>query len=381
MRTLRWSFVLAVLMASFATEAGAMLDPHTLLMLTHRSELIITAKVEKVTLIERENGHSTGTARLNILSVVKGTVESQSIDLFYSPDIVCPEPPHYVEGATVLAFLRRFQGGSGYFVVGDSFGVKSLTDREIEAHLASIRELFKIEEDADQNAGLRRLVEWILRRAEDPANSWEGAFDLRQLHYRYLSARGYLHYRYLPNLEGNVDFSALLTEEQKNKLAAILYHSTPSFSGTVLVELGALLGDENLGSLLWTHLKAANDNSIWGAWHPMRKLAILLKNQEAWELTEKYDQDTYRMKFDEEKKAIVRRFIKAVERAGAPRPFEIKNEPEKPADPPRPAEIKNEPEKPIGQPLQQSAKGGIGLRGTLLAFAILLVAVIAIRRR
>jgi hypothetical protein len=190
-----------------------------------------------------------------------------------------------------------------------------------------------------------------------------------------------LHYRYSPNLEGNVDFSALLTEEQKNKLAAILYHSTPSIRGTELVEVGALLGDENLGSLLWSHLKAADQNSIWDAWHPMRKLAILLKNQEAWKLTEKYDAMTYETKFYEEKKAIWRQFIKAIERAGAPRPFEIKNEPEKPDDPPRPAEIKNEPEKPVDPPLQRSAKGGIGLGATLLAFAVLLGVVAAFRWR
>src|SRR4030095_6404742 len=101
MQTLRWSFVLAVLIASCATEAGAIPDPHTLLMLTHRSELIITAKVEQVTLIKHEKGYSTGIARLNILSVVKGTEESQSIDLPYSPDFACPTPPRFVEGETM----------------------------------------------------------------------------------------------------------------------------------------------------------------------------------------------------------------------------------------------------------------------------------------
>jgi len=339
-------------------------------MLTHRSELIITAKVEKVTLIKRENVYSTGIARLNILSVVKGTEESQSIDLSYSPDFACPTPPRFVEGATMLVFLRRFQVDQGYSVVGDSYGAKSLTDGEIQVYLANIRELFEIEKEADPNTGLKRLVEWILRRAKDPATEWEGPFDLRQLHYRYLDNPG-----------GDVDFSGLLTEEQKNKLAAILYHSTPFFSGMALAEFGALIGDEILGSLLWSHLKAADQNSIWDAWHPMRKLAILLKNREAWKLTEKYDAGAYQSKFYEEKEAILRQFIKAIERAGAPRPLEIKNEPEKPDDPPRPAEIKNEPEKPIDPPPQRSAKGGIGLGATLLTFTILLVAVIAFRWR
>jgi hypothetical protein len=131
MRTVRWSFVLAVLIAACATEASAMqLEPQTLLMMTSESELIVSANVEKITLIKRENGSSTKIARLIILSVVKGTEESQSIDIGYSAGNVCPEPPHYVEGATVLAFLKRYQGYEGYSTVG-LYGAKSLTDGEI----------------------------------------------------------------------------------------------------------------------------------------------------------------------------------------------------------------------------------------------------------
>src|SRR5262249_22749497 len=114
---------------------------------------------------------------------------------------------------------------------------------------------------------------------------------------------------------------------------------------------------------------------------PMRKLAILLKNRKALELTEKYDSETYRTRSYEEKEEILRQFIKAVERAGAPRQVEIKNEQEKPVDPPRQVEIKNEPEKSVDQPLQRSAKGGIGLWATLLAFTVLFVVVAAFNRR
>jgi uncharacterized protein YcfL len=54
MRTVRWSFVLAVLIAACATEASAMqLEPQTLLMMTSESELIVSANVEKITLIWR----------------------------------------------------------------------------------------------------------------------------------------------------------------------------------------------------------------------------------------------------------------------------------------------------------------------------------------
>lgn len=73
MRTLRWSFVLAVLIATCATEANAVpIEPQTLLMLTSKSELIVAVKVESVSRIKSADGFSStiAIARLNIISVV-----------------------------------------------------------------------------------------------------------------------------------------------------------------------------------------------------------------------------------------------------------------------------------------------------------------------
>ncbi|MBO0727465.1 MAG: hypothetical protein J2P52_17835, partial [Blastocatellia bacterium] len=116
--------------------------------------------------------------------------------------------------------------------------------------------------------------------------------------------------------------------------------------------------------------KASKKDSPWETKNLMLELATLLKNQEAMELTEKFEGVIYSNlvrddQREQEGKAILQKFIEAIERAGAPRTVEINNEPEKSDDP----------------PLQRSAKGGIGLWATLLAFAVLLVAVTAFRRR
>src|SRR5215510_3816963 len=180
MRIARWSITLPVLMTLLVATAGAFpIPPQTLRMLTNESELIVSARVEKITLVKREDGFNTGIARLNILSIVKGAEVSQSIDVYYDADMVCPAPPHYKEGDTTLAFLKRSQRDPGYFTVGLSYGAKSLNNRGIEIYSARIRELIEIEEQTDPNARRERLVEWLVRCAEEPATRWEGAYDLR----------------------------------------------------------------------------------------------------------------------------------------------------------------------------------------------------------
>jgi hypothetical protein len=81
--------------------------------------------------------------------------------------------------AKVLAFLTRSQRGPGYVTVGLSYGAKNLNNREIEVYSASIRELIEIEKETDRNTLRRRLVEWLVRCAEEPITRWEGAYDLR----------------------------------------------------------------------------------------------------------------------------------------------------------------------------------------------------------
>jgi hypothetical protein len=411
MRIAGLSLVLAVLMTLWSAEVGAFpIDPQTLRMLTNGSELIVSACVEKITLIKREDGFNTGIARLNILSILKGAEESQSVDVYYEPDIVCPAQPHYEEGATVLAFLTRSQDGAGFVTVGLSYGAKSLNNRGIEVYSARIRELIEIEEQTDPNTRRERLVEWLVRCAEEPATRWEGAYDLRysrmmkmlkiEMENERKKAQGGQEVAVDEGeteepkegvnslgLEGElvfieedeteerkeevVDLTAPLTEEQKGRLTAALYRASSLSNGVMdLIKLVESWGDENLVPFMWSYLKASKKDSPWETRSLMRELAALLKNQEAMELTEKFEGVIYsnlvrEAQREQEGKAILQKFIEAIERTGAPRTVEINNEPEKPDDP----------------PLQRSAKGGIGLGATLLAFAIVLVAVTAFRWR
>lgn len=385
MRIIRLSFVLAVLTTLCVADAGAYpIPPQALRMLTNESELIVSASVEKIPLIKGEDGFNTGIVRLNILSVLKGAEGSRSIDVYYSPDMVCPAPPRYEEGATALAFLARSRHGPGYVTVGLSYGAKNLSNREINAYSARIRELIELERQPDPNARRRQLVEWLVRCAEEPATRWEGAFDLNNSHDMKMiekendneEAQGGQEVAVGEDeaeerKEEVVDLTALLTEDQKRRLADALYRaSSLSNGGMELITLVELWGDDNLVPFMWSYIKAFKNDDPWETHGLMRKLATLLKNQEAMELTEKLESWLISGRGGEaqrkqESKAILQKFIEAIEHSGPPRTVEINNEPERPDDP----------------PLQRSARGGIGLGITLLAFAILLVAVTAFRWR
>src|SRR5262249_27409787 len=94
-----------------------------------------------------------------------------------------PIPPQTLRmltnGSELIVFLKRSQRDPGYFTVGLSYGAKSLNNRGIEVYSARILELIEIEEQTDPNARRERLVEWLVRCAEEPATRWEGAYDLR----------------------------------------------------------------------------------------------------------------------------------------------------------------------------------------------------------
>src|SRR5262245_33042914 len=384
MRIARWSFVLSVLMILWVAEAVAYpIPPQTLRTLTNRSELIVSARVGKITRIREEDRFNKGIAQLKILSIVKGEVGSQSVDVYYWPDVVCPAQPHYEEGAIVLVFLTQLKDSTGYHTVGLSYGAKSLINQEIDIYSARIRELIEIEKQADPNTRQQQLVEWLVRCAEEPATRWEGAYELHNSHVmkmfemeqkkeevkdeREIAADGD---EMEDRNEETVDLTTLLTEDQKRRLTAALYRaSSLSNGGIYLINLAELWGDDNMAPFMWSYLNAYKKDAPWETKTLMHKLATLLKNREALEMVEKFDTGIYTNlikedRGEESRKAILQQFIEAIERSGAPRIVEINNEPEPPADSP---------------PHRQNTEGKLGMMAMLLALAVLLIAIPALR--
>jgi len=99
-----------------------------------------------------------------------------------------------------------------------------------------------------------------------------------------------------------------------------------------MIGLVELWGDENLIPFMWSYLKALKKDDPWETRNLMLKLATLLQNEEAVELIEEFKTGINwfpekTAQIEQERMATLQRFIETIERSGAPRIIEIKNEP------------------------------------------------------
>jgi hypothetical protein len=357
MRAVIWLSVLVFVIALLLAEVSAYpIPPQTLRMLTNDSELIVVARVEDVTHLEKgydKYDWYTAMARLEVISVVKGVARNRYLNVPYPADLACPAPPHYEVGDTVLAFLAPGESGRDYITVGLSYGSKSLGANEIGIYSARVHELVEIEKQADPDTRLLQLVEWLVLCAEHPATRWEGVYDLINKHRMKMMeeelgekvveiAPGY----YAPEnslygqeqKEKTIDFYVMLTQDQKTRLADTLYNAYSISAGVwELVELVELWEDENLTPFIWSYLTAikiaSRGDQSWYIERLMRKLATRLNNREALRLVEMYEslsdwdreKESQRLERNQE---ILRQFIEAIERSGPPNTVEINNKPE-----------------------------------------------------
>jgi hypothetical protein len=357
MRAAIWLSIFVFVMALLITEVSAYpIPPQTLRMLTNDSELIVVARVEDVTQLEKgydKYDWYTAMARLEVISVVKGVAQNRFINVPYPADIICPTPPHYEVGDTVLAFLAPSESGGDYITVGLSYGSKSLDANEIGIYSARIHELVEIEKQTDPDTRLLQLVEWLVLCAEHPATRWEGVYDLINSHRMKMieeelgekvveiapGAYAAENSSYgLEQKEKTIDLSNLLTRDQKTRLANTLYNAYSISDGVwELIELVEVWEDENLTPFIWSYLTAIKiarrGDEFWDIERLMRKLATRLNNQEALGLGERYENlsawDREReSQRGERNQEILQQFIEAIERSGPPNTVEINNKPE-----------------------------------------------------
>ena len=167
--------------------------PLTLLALYRSSESIYIGKYEKT--VDGEPTEDTAdyiavpiTKHFSISSSLKG--ESRKLltlgDTEYrykNVETVEEEPEHgddpeikLNKGDTVLLFLKKNEETATIEPVEISDGIKKMTPEKLSSYEARIRELNGI--FASEKPKYARIVDWLIRCAEDPQTRWEGTFDL-----------------------------------------------------------------------------------------------------------------------------------------------------------------------------------------------------------
>jgi hypothetical protein len=319
------------------------IPPQPLDKLTRESDLIVIARVVETTREESrdESDFRSAIARLQITSVLKGSLSGQVVEVVYPADLDCPAPPRYEKGKTVLAFLTSNEQTGRFCTVGLSYGTKYGSRRELEVYSARIREFVEIEQQPDSALRRQQLVEWFVRCAEEPATRREGMYETVEARWRKTQENESGKQSARPEAGDDIseiekdvsgNFTALLTEEQKRRLTEALYRSpSVSVEEKELIELAREWKDQNLTSFLWSYLKAFRADSPYITADLMEHLALALSNEEVLAVAEELRRTDWAETDDATseriRKSFLEKFIAIIEQAGPPPIMEISSEP------------------------------------------------------
>lgn len=206
--------------------------------LVERADRIVVAEVESTGPVAAATGEETDTAssmldghaaRLRVVETLKGAHEPR-MEVRYSPYVICPAPPRYVEGQVVLAFLSRSDKGLWY-TQSRSYGTLYPSEEDQPVFSTLIRRAHALQ--ASGGPGLEASKrQWLVDAAARRATRWHGLYELAP-------ASDAVH-AYYDSTE-RPDYLARLTPEQMEQLAGG-FVAEPSLDHTLTMMLAALAG-------------------------------------------------------------------------------------------------------------------------------------------
>lgn len=151
-----------------------------------------------------------GKANLQIIEVLKGEISSSKITVNYQPGLICPAPPRYPDKKTVIAFLVKANSADTFHTYALSYGSKIMeNDKELTAYKKRITEFMQIQKTIFKRKRKKKIVEWLVKCAENKYTRWEGAYELDRRK------------AFMSNYDQSKDekFAKYLTDEQKQRLS------------------------------------------------------------------------------------------------------------------------------------------------------------------
>jgi len=144
---------------------------------TEEAELIVIAEVQGIEALEpNEDDWNSSLAHLKVIETLKGP-ELSEVKVPYAANLICPAPPRYAEGETVVAFLAK--GEHSWHTVSLSYGTLYPRGDEMEdmgAMVLAAVELQGLPLDGKRMEFRRR--EWLVQAAALPGTRWHGLYEL-----------------------------------------------------------------------------------------------------------------------------------------------------------------------------------------------------------
>lgn len=174
-------FVAAAALVAFslpASSACSIVIPKPLRELYKESDLVAVVRVGESVAVEKQNASTLMRTELRITSLLKGESKKDVVALYdYTWEGEEASSPRVkAKDDVLLVFLKPYEKGDGYVPADYDRGVKKLSPDDLKVYVSRIEELAVIMrgEKPDEAA----LTEWLVRCAEEPATRWEGAYEL-----------------------------------------------------------------------------------------------------------------------------------------------------------------------------------------------------------
>ncbi|MFV0531122.1 MAG: hypothetical protein ACK5MD_06750 [Flavobacteriales bacterium] len=170
-------FVLTIILIGFLQNIFTYpITPRPLRKLISESEIIVYANVINIETIESDNHWNDTKAILVIKEVLQGNIKNDTIEVYFTPFMICPTPAHYEKGTNVLAFLDKEK--EKFITHALSYGSKTLETEGYEIYKERIIEMQKISKIKNEEDKTSKTIDWLISCATNKYTRWEGVYEL-----------------------------------------------------------------------------------------------------------------------------------------------------------------------------------------------------------
>ena len=153
------------------------IPPQTLWQVAAEAQSIVVAEVDSVDLVEMdEDSWVSAIAHLSVAGTLKGPPQHK-MDVPYAANLICPAPPRYAIGETVVAFLDRRE--DQWRTVALSYGTLYPAADELEDVKTMIKAAVELQRNHRDTKKLNKAKrEWSVDAAVRPGTRWHGLYEL-----------------------------------------------------------------------------------------------------------------------------------------------------------------------------------------------------------
>ncbi len=276
--------------------------PHPLRLLISESPYIVYADVVAIAPLSDTIEWLDDKAILFVRDIYQGEVVKDTIEVHFSPNMICPAPARYKAGTSVLAFLYKDDSLDFYETYALSYGCKEINaPEEIAVYKTRIREMQDINRMQDSIARNSKIKDWLIACAVNPYTRWEGVYELSP-------GSDFMSY-----YDYNTDKTTVLQTLSESQIAtlrqALLKTDSLSYQDMGLIDLVGTKNDTELLTFLIDRFKKTDGEYIWVRIEIMDRIAEISDRNDLKKIVKKINNvDYFDYKYEEKTTRLAKKF-------------------------------------------------------------------------